>query len=195
MRRTSLCIIIGILAMSPGVLSQTQPSTNPPALSFDERRHNSIIAPIDAAGGRRPMTNLKMAMGEAIAAVKQATIQSLQQPKVIASTYYPIYSEKNKIGIWVTWLEDSPSLKIIIVRNPETNREVRIVIPPQELDTRRKDNAPYGFIYYWYTTVPSDLVDGTAQVLQIRALDQPVPANCYPAVPTDNNQAAPSSQP
>jgi hypothetical protein len=130
------------------------------------------------------MTNLRIAVDDRAAAVEAATVQSLQIPQAVASFYYPKSNRDGSMTIHVFWMEDKPTLKEVVVRNPENGKEQRLSIPQTQLDAEARDVAPDELIYLWFgSRINSEIAgDDPTQVLEISALGQAVPAKCYPSI-------------
>lgn len=195
MRHTLLGSIVAVLVLALAVFSQVQPSSRPMPLTFNERYKNSIEAAIDNAGGwPRAMTNVRKIEEEVIAALKEATPQSIQKPTMIACKYYP--AMQNGMGMFITWIEDHPSLREVTVRNPETKEQITIKIPEQRLNEAIKDGEErLGFIHYWFFRLPVGFVKGNSQILEVSAPQQKIPANCYPSIFVDEDTTVATTQP
>jgi hypothetical protein len=145
----------------------------------------------------RSITNRWLICDLQIRALKAATEQSLQKPILLTSWYTPQYrDDKGTVQIYLWWIEDKPTLKEVIVRNPENSKELRIHIPQSRLD----DSGPVygetdGVRYGWIDRIPLDFIGhDPTQVLEVSAPDQKEPALCFPADVLDDPKN-PSTKP
>jgi hypothetical protein len=179
----TLSVLLAALAMGGGA-----PTTKP---AFDLRRRNSIGSVCMVA--TLQLTNVNVVMDQQIAAFKSATEASIQQPTMIASRYFPKVGEKSEMFVW--WIEDEPSLREVTVRNPETGQVITIPIPKERLDDARSNGECDGFFYGWVYWLPPGFVGGVTQALEVSAPGQKVPAICYPSLPLQPENAAPTTKP
>jgi hypothetical protein len=132
-------------------------------------------------------TNGRMVEHERVVALRHATEQSLQKPTVLASVYWPQTRKDGTVRICINWMEDKPSLKEVVVRNPETGKEQRVPVPAEIFDyivaVTAKSNVSYAFT----GSVSVDVTgDDPTQALEVFAPEQEVPATCYPSTIADD---------
>lgn len=186
---TSMALLL-LVVLLPGQGAEppatTQQSTTP--LSFAERKRNSILASGGFSSYRGMMSNARLVMEERIAAVNLVTPQSLERPRMVASIYFPepLHGpgvEGKGLGLFAWWVENRMTLEKVIIRNPETEKEIVLSVPDEALhdkDASREDRAQ--FVHAWLLFIPTDFVTSRSQVLQIRVPGQEEAARCYPAV-------------
>ena len=149
--------------------------------------HDRIVNTLqNMSPGLRPQafSNIRVEFRDRIRAVKRATEQSLQRPLVTSALCWPQdRKEDGTVPALVTWLEDRPSLKEVVVTNPETRKQQRISIPQSRLDEAIKDEAPYGVVYGELVWISAEVAGANpAQVLDVVAEGQAEFAHCYPSI-------------
>lgn len=196
-RIISVCGIVTV-AIGLAVILRAGDHTTSTRSSFEYRQHNSIWAAITFASSRRAraQTNIEIVRDEEIAALKAATPDSLKNPQVIVSFYFPQPTPGKGVYIHVLWLEDSLTLRQVIVKNPETEKEITITIPEERLHDKMAANEQReGFVYGWACFIPADIVSSPSQALEVRAPQQERAGICYPTVFLDDGKHAPTTQP
>lgn len=198
MKRVVLVTAMVILTLGLTLALKAENRTSSTRSSFEYRQINSIHAAIGLAFSRRAraITNIGIVQDEEIAAIKEATPESLKKPQVIVSYYFSQPTPGKGMYIFVQWLEDGLTLRTVIVRNPETEKEIKIHIPEERLnDEMAAKEQREGFVYSWACFIPADFVSSPSQALEVRAPAQDSPAICYPAVFIEGGKNGPTTQP
>ncbi|MDP9175024.1 MAG: hypothetical protein M3O30_14350 [Planctomycetota bacterium] len=138
-------------------------------------------------------SNLRKVADDKFHALRFATTQSLAKPLVVSSVYYPSLAKDGSVPINLDWIENTPSLMEVVVRNPDTEREERIPIPPSRLNDVIQSGDMEGVLYECRAHVSLSVAgNNPAQVLEVSAPNQGFPASCYPCILPDEIKLVPT---
>lgn len=193
MRRKLILLtgVVGLAFFAQVVRLSAEAKSPATRLSFQDRQNNSIRACANDARRGRPASNMRKVKDESTETIRAATPESLRKPNMIASRYCLVSIPGKGYPIFLTWMEDHPTLRAITIRNPETEKEITISIPQWRLDDGVKHEQPQVFIYGWIDYIPTDFVADASQALEVSTPGQKVPATCYPSVLLGNPETAP----
>ncbi|MDP9174709.1 MAG: hypothetical protein M3O30_12700 [Planctomycetota bacterium] len=163
----------------------------PEKIGTRERIVNSIKSIIARSSAKN--SNLLKVKDDKFYALRFATTQSLAKPLVVSSVYYPSFAKGRFVPIDLDWIESTPSLTEVIVRNPDTQREERISIPPSRLNDLIQSGDMEGVLYECRAHVSLSVAgNNPAQVLEVSAPNQDFPASCYPCISPDQIKLVPT---
>lgn len=129
-----------------------------------------------------PRTNLPAmvrAHRETVKVVRSLTPEDLRRPIVLPDVYYPTEQDPSSLLVLISWTEDSPKLKSVIISNPTTGAEYHIELAA----TCQRDNqqtAEWAVLYSCSGRFPRDLLAGNPDAeLVISTPDRTSSARLY----------------
>ena len=167
-------VLFSLAAFSVGFLgwANAQPTTRK---TLDER----IADTIDVLRHQsNAYTNSRKSNFDIIAALKAATPTSLTKPTLVSSKYSSVPNENGTKSVMLRWIEDKPTLKEVIIVNPDTRKEQRIEIPERDF----KSQEEWGNILYTsMIEISPEVAPDATQVLDVMTVDREQQASLYPS--------------
>lgn len=175
-----------ILATAVTVLSVLMLYCSGQSPTTQSNREERVVNSIKGVHYVRHLTNGRKIQQEQIAALKETTAESLKAPVLVSSFYIPVPSEVHPRSYTavIAWIQDQPTLKSVLVSNPETRKEEVVEISAKTLDYAAQYVAPRGILYGETVWILIELAgEDQTQCLEVMTLDRKQRATLYPSLP------------